>query len=210
MSASSSSPSIGFLTVLDQQEAGLFGGYLVLNACGRPLEFHCTAPVKANRAQQILYARTLAPYLYGEQIGQALLAKAKVEPLWICTDVEPALAVRDFTPAPVACLLPPEERASPSGDVDGRLRLDAPYAAAQSTVSASQSTVSTSQSAVPAPHAVRLLPFELGGHRLAVPPSREADRAAVVARWSDYAELDLLEPFARIREAIEEAQKAAR
>ena len=59
-------------------------------------------------------------------------------------------------------------------------------------------------------HAGRLLTFELGAHRLAVSPAREADRASVVQRWGDYAGLDLLEPFARIREAIEEAQKASR
>ena len=85
--------AIGFLTVLEHAEQGLFGGYLVLNATGRPLEFHCTAPVRPNRAQEILYGPTLAPFLYGEQIGQTLLAKAKTEPLLVCTDVEPALAV---------------------------------------------------------------------------------------------------------------------
>jgi len=57
-----------------------------------PLEFHCTAPVKPNRAQQILYGPTLEPYLFGEQIGQSLLSKAAVEPEVICTDRPPALA----------------------------------------------------------------------------------------------------------------------
>jgi hypothetical protein len=54
------------------------------------------------------------------------------------------------------------------------------------------------------------LSFELGGHRLAVSPAREADRGLVDERWREFADLDLLEPFARVREAIEEAQKAAR
>ena len=69
----------------------LVGGYLVLNATGRPLEFHCTAPVKANRAQQILFGPTLESFLYGEQIGQTLVAKSGLAPLAIYTDVEPAL-----------------------------------------------------------------------------------------------------------------------
>ena len=82
-------PAIGFLTVCDYAEAGICGGYLILNAGGRPLEFHCTAPVKANRAQEILYGPTLKPFLYGEQIGQTLIGRAKVGPLVVVTDVDP-------------------------------------------------------------------------------------------------------------------------
>src|SRR5437868_9981449 len=99
-------PTIGFLTVVEHDQHGLMGGYLVLNAAARPLEFHCTAPVKPNRAQQILYGPTLTPYLYGEQIGQTLLAKGGQTPLVICTDVEPALCMRQFAAAPVVLVLP--------------------------------------------------------------------------------------------------------
>ena len=49
-----SKPALGFLTVVEHPQYGLFGGYLVLNLAGRPLEFHCTAPIKPNRAQEIL------------------------------------------------------------------------------------------------------------------------------------------------------------
>ena len=58
-------------------EQGLFGGYLVLNLLGRPLEFHCTAPVRPNRAQEILYGPTLDPYLCGERIGQTLVGEVQ-------------------------------------------------------------------------------------------------------------------------------------
>src|SRR5437016_8974065 len=101
-----SQPALGFLTVLEHSQHGLMGGYLVLNSSGRPLEFHCTAPVKPNRAQQILYGPTLIPYLYGEQIGQTLLAKGGQTPLVICTDVEPALCMRQFAAAPVVLVVP--------------------------------------------------------------------------------------------------------
>ncbi len=94
------SPALGFLTVIEHDQHGLFGGYLVLNLAGRPLEFHCTAPVKPNRAQQILYGPTLEPYLYGEQIGQALVAKCAHDVLVLCTDRPAALAVRGFVPLP--------------------------------------------------------------------------------------------------------------
>ena len=104
-SGSKSLPALGFLTICNYSESGFSGGYLVLNAAGRPLEFHCTAPVKPNRAQEILYGPTLQPFLFGEQIGQTLLSRSKLGPLLVVTDCEPALAVRPYCDAPVACLL---------------------------------------------------------------------------------------------------------
>lgn len=109
-------PAMGFLTVIVDPEQGLFGGYLVLNAAGRPLEFHCTAPVRPNRAQEILYGNTLESFLFGEHIGRALLNKAKRKPEVVWTDVAPALTVRAFTESPVALVqamdgAPPPENA---------------------------------------------------------------------------------------------------
>ena len=72
-----SNPTFGFLTVVDDARFGLCGGYLVLNPAGRPLEFHCTAPIKPNRAQEILYGPTLHDFLYGEQIGGALIGNGR-------------------------------------------------------------------------------------------------------------------------------------
>src|SRR6476646_5213388 len=109
-----SQPCLGFLTVLENAELGIFGGYLLLNASGRPLEFHCTAPIRPNRTQEILYGPTLQPFLFGEQIGQTLLTKSKLMPLVVCTDSEPALAVREFTEIPVVHILG-ATRGSPSG-----------------------------------------------------------------------------------------------
>lgn len=80
MSSSKSKTTIGFLTVLEFESVGSIGGYLVLNIGARPLEFHCTAPVKANRAQEILYGNTLKPYLHGEVISTALVSKASIKP----------------------------------------------------------------------------------------------------------------------------------
>lgn len=104
-SGSKSLPAIGFLTISSLTETGYSGGYLVLNAAGRPLEFHCTAPLKPNRAQEILYGPTLQPFLFGEQIGQTLVSRSKISPLLIVTDTEPALAVRPYCEAPVACVV---------------------------------------------------------------------------------------------------------
>src|SRR5512137_623050 len=88
-SGAKSLATIGFLTICERPELGIVGGYLVLNTAGRPLEFHCTVPVRPSRAQEILYGPTLKPFLYGEQIGRALIAKAVSQPLFVCTDVEP-------------------------------------------------------------------------------------------------------------------------
>ena len=94
--------SFGFLTAVDSSAHGLFGGYLVVDALGRPLEFHCTAPVKVSRAQQILYGPTLQGHLHGRQIGGALLAEGKATPAVVLTDRESMLQVRPQTSLPVA------------------------------------------------------------------------------------------------------------
>jgi hypothetical protein len=107
MSAASPPPvSLGFLTVVENEELGLLGGYLLLNPAGRPLEFHCTAPVKANRTQAILFGPTLRAYLCGELIGQTLLAASKLTPLVVCTDCEHVLAARDFSRFPLVLVEP--------------------------------------------------------------------------------------------------------
>jgi hypothetical protein len=78
--------AFGFLTVLESSEHGLFGGYLVLSPQGRPLEFRCSTPVVASRAQEILYGPTLRPYLLTEVIGQSLVAGSEVSVEVILTD----------------------------------------------------------------------------------------------------------------------------
>ncbi|MBM4021008.1 MAG: hypothetical protein FJ284_01975 [Planctomycetes bacterium] len=95
-------PAFGFLTTIDSAAHGLFGGYLVVDALGRPLEFHCTAPVKVSRAQQILYGPTLQGHLVGRQVGGALLAEGKATPAVVLTDSEAMLHVRPHTSLPVA------------------------------------------------------------------------------------------------------------
>ncbi|MEX0978249.1 MAG: hypothetical protein WDZ48_05330 [Pirellulales bacterium] len=181
--------ALGFLTVLAHEQLGLVGGYLLLNTSGRPLEFHCTAPVKPNRAQQILFGPTLDSYLYGEQIGQTLLSKGSVEPLAVYTDVERVLAVRDFVSVPVALVLPSDEENAHSGPADttSTWRIDAPHR--------------------PSAH---LTQFAVGRNRLAVAPGRDADRQLIAPRLEHLEAFDLSEPFQRIREAVEEAHKGSR
>jgi hypothetical protein len=97
--------AIGFLTVIEDPDLGLFGGYLILNRSGRPLEFHCTAPVRPNRAQQILYGPTLEPFLHGELIGRTLIERAETKPSVVVTNGAAVLAARPFVAMPVLLLL---------------------------------------------------------------------------------------------------------
>jgi len=94
----------GFLTAVESGSHGVFGGYLLVDPLGRPLEFHCTAPVKVSRAQQILFGSTLQSHLHGQQIGGTLLAEGTVTPEVVLTDLEPMLHVRSHTRLPVALL----------------------------------------------------------------------------------------------------------
>jgi hypothetical protein len=160
MTAASSKPtaSIGFLTVIESAGVGLIGGYLLLNPAGRPLEFHCTAPVQTNRTQEILYGPTLKPYLFGEQIGQTLLNKSKLTPVAVCTDCQAALAVRQFASVPVVLV------------ADGERS------------------------------------FSLGVNRVQAAGSFSGDESLIRGTWPPEADhLDLVEPFTRIREALNEA-----
>jgi hypothetical protein len=182
-------PALGFLTVVEYEQHGFLGGYLVLNASGRPVEFHCTAPVKPNRAQEILYGPTLEPYVYGEQIAQALVKKSQLEPLIVCTDLTPVLAVREFVSCPVALVVSsPAPETTVEANVSGRVfRVDRAHAPAT------------------APK------FRLGRNELAVGAAWAADEqriAETIAELADH--FDLAEPFARIRGAIDEAQRSGR
>jgi hypothetical protein len=103
-SKSNNDAIFGFIRVAELGGGTLIGGYLILNSLGRPIEFHCTEPVKPSRAQQILFGSTLAPFLYGEQIGQALVNHSKLMPQLVLTDQRDVLDLRSFVEIPVAWL----------------------------------------------------------------------------------------------------------
>lgn len=93
---------LGFLTAIELPDKGYVGGLLVTTHHGRPLEFQCTLPVKANSTQEILYGPTLGDFLLGELIAGALVEKAGVKPHVVLTDREPILELRNHLDAPVA------------------------------------------------------------------------------------------------------------
>ncbi|MDA7979413.1 MAG: hypothetical protein MPJ50_11675 [Pirellulales bacterium] len=170
---------MGFLTVVDHEQVGLLGGYLILNSTARPVEFHCSAPLKANRAQEILYGPTLRPYLCGELIGATLLNKAKNRPDWVCTDCHDVLTARSSVSLPMALILNEDALANPMQD------------------------------ARPAsPPMLQVINFP--EQAFAVSREFSADGSLVTAKMKTLADsFDLLEPFERIRLAMEEAQRGA-
>lgn len=200
-SQSKSLPAIGFLTVATIPNHGLVGGYLLLNAAARPIEFHCTAPVRANRAQEILYGPTLRPYLYGEQIGQTLLARSKTKPLLAVTDIEDVLAARQFTAQPVIFILPPTRGDDADADADREIA-DAQGTHTVQRASSACRSGCTSQSVKD-----NLVEFSLGGQRVAVSESFQKDQQIAKQCWqASIGRMDLREPFQRIHDAIHETQ----
>ncbi len=98
--------------------------------------------------------------------------------------------MRPSVVAPVALVLPEDEPFSLDGanSSELRIRIDAAH-------------VGTAN----------LCQFHIGRNRLAVALDRDADRTAIQERLTSLGDLfDLTEPFGRIREAIEEAQRGGR
>lgn len=94
---------LGFLAAVEVEGRGHVGGLLVTNLNGRPLEFQCTTPVKPDRTQEILYGKSLRPWLLGELIGKTLLARTSIKPDVVFTTDEDILELRNHTTTPVAC-----------------------------------------------------------------------------------------------------------
>lgn len=108
--------TFGFLTVVELSALGYCGGLLIVSSNGRPIEFHCTAPVSANRAQEIMYGKTYHGFLYSDQIGMALVDKAKHQPTLFITDCSDVLPMTELMDAPLVYAEPQ----SISSPFDGR------------------------------------------------------------------------------------------
>ncbi|MGI9455273.1 MAG: hypothetical protein ACR2NU_01860 [Aeoliella sp.] len=98
--------TFGFFTIIEDPVVGYLGGYLVVDRRGRPQEFHCTAPVKPSRAEEILFGPTLLPHLSCERIGAALLARASTQVDLVIVNQVDSWALADETQVPVVLLQP--------------------------------------------------------------------------------------------------------
>ena len=170
---------LGFLTAVEVPEKGFVGGLLVTNACGRPLEFQCTLPVKPNATQEILYGPTLTAFVLGELIGGTLVEKAGVKPQLILTDCEQILELRNYIDTPVAFVLPKGKTADQADSAD----------------------VPEGESA---PREMRL-----GRQKIRIHSAHREDEPALIEDARQIpADADLSEPFDRVREALQETLRA--
>ena len=164
---------LGFLTAVEDGERGFVGGLLITNRFGRPLEFQCTAPVKPNRTQQILYGPTLKPYVMTELIGRTLLEKVGVKPHVVLVETPELLDLRSSTSTPVVSLLLNEKDAKKRSSTNAEDRQDLPH------------------------H------MRLGNEQIVFNPAFEQDRSELEKYVKLIpGDADLREPFERIREAV--------
>ena len=170
-------PAFGFLTVLEDPQHGFFGGYLLLSELGRPLEFHCSTPVLPNEAQKILYGASLRPYVLGELIGQTLVEQAQIPAEIILTDLQEMLSLALLREENIACIAESETQKNTCQDLNSSQQTAAP----KFTVNHLQIFGSTT---------CQWQPEQI---RQAIAPLTRS--------------IELLEPFQRIKEAIQEAQR---
>jgi hypothetical protein len=152
-SPSNAALRLGFLSIQQEINGSYLGGYLVTNAWGRPLEFRLSSAVQPNRIQQILYSRTLLPYLCADLIGKTLVEKTTTRAQLIVTDQPAALDLRLHVDIPVGCISSED------------------------------------------------------GSGLSCHPSYKRDEDSFRDLLAGPEQVDLAEPFARVREAMAEARK---
>ncbi|MBR4976753.1 MAG: hypothetical protein IKY61_06820 [Thermoguttaceae bacterium] len=229
---------LGFLTALGDPARGVIGGFLVLNLVGRPTEFHCTAPVRPNRAQEILYGATLEGFLCGEQIAQALVGRTKTELAAILTNNPNVLTAGSALKAPLAmvfrrsdaCAAPGDEEkyavweektgknVFSEGNAPERSKMEDENWAPDVANSRRRSFFYDSFERTPPTPGVDYSAWRTvakGRNRLALPTDfvgsdgRAVDVDEISARLDlFFKSIDSVEPFERIRLAIEEAQKS--
>jgi len=192
--SSGAEPSYGYLTAIHFADHGYFGGYLIVSSLGRPLEFHCTAPVRPSRAQEILYGPTLHAYLLGEQVSRVLVEAAKLTPDLIVTDDAAIMNVRSQVGMPLVLVMGPAEQVARSESGCGT----SPEIAVAGRAALVGQTVPNPSGQV----------FVASNHELQLPGGYAADQPLVV-RLLDILtrHIELAEPFDRIHQAIREAQR---
>ena len=210
---------------------GIIGGFLVLNLVGRPVEFHCTAPVRPNRAQEILFGSTLEGFVCGEQIATALVGKTKLELAAVLTNNPAMLTAPSSLGMPFALVFQHGERNESSGEDESEPnRLEDDVLDGEDSCSARAYVAPTdeedanvktrfyqsldSSPFVPGVDYRRWRQTSIGVNRIALPRGFQSDATGkisfdeCVTRIEPFfRSIDSVEPFERIRLAVEEAQR---
>ncbi|MDR1052863.1 MAG: hypothetical protein LBL39_01700 [Planctomycetaceae bacterium] len=223
--------NLGFITVIDHPQHGLIGGYLVLNQAGRPLEFHCTNPIKPSRTQEILFGISLEPYLYGEQIARTLVSKSKLSVVVILTNIVSILAVNGLVTLPIAYIFDkltqntngqsePDNSAEPNDpddpEVAGRPKLISEelneslrsFGIEDSGLQTCKSIDDNEILTVPQVTGLDVeywQGYKIGNRTVAIPGEKTDNREQLLGNIKKISRnVDLLEPFTRIKLAIAE------
>ena len=197
--------TIGYYTVMEDQDTGWTGGLLLLNQAGRPLEFQCTLPVRPTRAHEILFGATLREHLITEVIGKLLVDKCRNPISLLCCDLHEGIALSEFCSFPVIYLDESDQEHDEIFEQYSRAR------SSQRRTSDSASTKPTSilerlraEQKEPAEISMLSRKLELSGASVRVSMADCERVQTIISGLSDLP--DGAEPFERIREAIREAQ----
>lgn len=200
MAAGKTRETWAFLSIAQFPDFGFCGGLLLLQDNGRPLEFHCTTPIRLSRTQEILFGNSLETTIFSERIGPALCGKLKQAPNAIFVNSPTGLAVRTCSESPVAYI---RESAGTIQTVSIAGNTESTPSDANQVVRPEPSLFS---SHVQSPQASKLVGrYEIRSHF-----EFENDIEKIEPIIHGLAWFDFCEPFERIREALEEAQRAAR
>ena len=212
------SENLGFLTVIDQSPSSLIGGYLVLNGSGRPLEFHCTMPLSTNRIQQILYGNTFQPFLYGERIAQTLIQRSKLPVFAVLTNRAAVLPAQPLVSTPIIYVFGESTNAE-GNNVPQTREISEELSESLKNFGIDNARLQTRASCLDEMSAIPLVPgldtgmwreTRIGNRLIAVPKTEDAAWESLVAEIKRRTQtIDLLEPFTRIRLALDEAKNAA-
>ncbi len=194
MHASPEEPTVfGYLSILQSPEHGYFGGYLIVSPLGRPLEFHCTAPIRPSRAQEILYGPTLRSYVVGDQIAGAVLRAAQLTPRLVLSD-QPEMVIAKIANEISFVLVLSRQKSDNEATLATTLEYD----------SASKHVLRQRRDLVPSWSE----PITAFGYLLRHLCAAGSPGCDIIDTLSILAEqVDIGEPFGRIHDAIREAQR---
>lgn len=152
------------------------GGLLVVDETGLPLDFRYTDPITPTRLQELLYGKTLDRHMRGEVLFKHLCARIDPKPTLLLVDDEHLLAI----PAAATVVYAAETRLPPFRE-----------AAELQDVSETEWLLQAAETGSPL------------RYKLQAPGEEEA--VATVILTAAAAGLDPLEPFNRVRGALEVA-----
>jgi len=156
-------------------------GALIVTLSGEPREFRCTSPVRPNQLQRITYGRSLEPHVYVEVMGKPLMRALQESVALYLVDDPVLLALREIAEQPVV------------------------YARRQGTATERAGNGTSQASSI-------LIPSPSGDFDPVVVQALESDpddvRVASTVLAEAAKQLDILEPFDRLKLALQKVHES--